>query len=65
MKQLLLPHLELGTVSSSADALVSLLTSGVTGFDRKRMMLYMCPWAHVLNVGLLKLTHWKENRKEK
>ena len=63
MKQLFLACFELGTVSSSPDALgpyFSLLTSGVTGFDRKGMMLYMCPWACVLNVGLLTLTHWKE-----
>lgn len=63
MKQLLLACYELGTVSSSPDALglsFGLLTSGVTGFDRKEMMLYMCPQAHVLNVGLLTLTHWKE-----
>lgn len=48
MKQLLLPCLELGTVSSSPDALglyFSLLTSGVIGFDRKGMMLHLCPWA--------------------
>lgn len=46
MKQLLLSCFELGTVSSSPDALglyFSLLTSGVAGFDRKGMMLYMYP----------------------
>lgn len=60
MKELLLPCFELGTVSSSPDALVSLLNSSVTGFDRNGMVLYMRPWAHMLNVGLLKLTHCKE-----
>lgn len=66
MKQLLLPCFELGTVSSSPDALglhFSLLTSAVIGFDWKGMMLYTCPWAEcgATNTGTMR----RENRKEK